>query len=218
MKATHYLVYLLLVLVPTLSSCAVDDIKASNNIVTEERILTSFNEIDVSSDMEIIIKQGAEQTVKVITSDNILKNVTTKVSNGKLTARLIGNIRKLNVIRLEITMPTITRLTLSADSFGNLSGFENLDTFRLHASSDSFIKLSGYTNSMDINASSDARIEAFNFQTKRCHVNCSSDASISITCTETLSGTVSSDAVVFYKGNPAVNVSTQNGGAVIHSN
>ncbi|WP_034042389.1 GIN domain-containing protein [Wocania ichthyoenteri] len=218
MKTIH-LFYLIIALGLILTSCSIESIKASADIVTEERVLSDFNEVDVSSDIELIIKQGSVQSVKVTTSDNIQRKVTTIVSGGKLTARVKGSIRRLNILRLEITIPTITRLELSADSFGTLSGFENLDTFRLKVSSDSFIILqSGSSNSMDIDASSDARIEGFNFETKACHVNSSSDASVSITCLEALSGSVSSDAVLFYKGNPTVNVSTSSDGSVINSN
>ncbi len=215
---THYLFYLLFAFGMSLTSCSVDSIKASDTIVSEERVVSGFNEVDVSSDMEVIIKQGAEQSVRVTTSDNIIKNVTTRVSNGRLTARLSGNIRRLNELKIEITIPTISRLQLSADSFGSCTGFENLDTFRLNVSSDAFIMLSGSANSMNIDASSDGKIEAFDFTTNTCNVNCSSDASVSITCLQELTGSISSDAVVFYKGNPTVNVSTSSDGAVINSN
>lgn len=215
---THYTFLIVMALCVPLTSCSIDSIKASDAIVTEERIVSDFNEVDVSSDMEIIIKQGAVQSLKVTTSDNIMRNVTTRVSNGKLTVRLRGNIRKLSTLRLEITIPTISRLELSADSFGSCTGFENLESFRLKVSSDALIMLSGSTNSMNIDASSDGKIEAFDFQTKTCNVNCSSDASVSITCLEALTGSISSDAVVFYKGNPTINVSTSSDGAVVNSN
>lgn len=216
---TQYLFYLIFTFGITLTSCSLDVVIASDDIITEERILSSFDEIDVSNDMEVIIKQGSTQSVRVTTSNNLQSNVTTRVSNRKLTARLTGNIRRLDILRLEITIPTITRLELSADSFGTLSGFENLDTFRLNVSSDSSITLvSGSAKSMDIDASSDAKVEAFDFETNTCNVNCSSDASISITCLDALSGSVSSDGVVFYKGNPTVNVSTSSDGSVINSN
>ncbi|GGD17069.1 head GIN domain-containing protein [Hyunsoonleella pacifica] len=215
---THYLFYFVFTFCITLTSCSIDDIKASNNIVTEERVLSDFNEIDISSDIEVVVKQGPSQSVKVTTSDNIQDNVTTRVNNGKLTARLTGNIRRLDVLRIEIVIPTISSLRMSADSFGTLSGFENLDSFRLNVSSDAFITLSGTANSMNIDASSDARIEGFDFETKTCNINCSSDATVSITCTDALSGSVSSDGIIFYKGNPSVNVSTSSDGAIINSN
>ncbi|GAB1856467.1 head GIN domain-containing protein [Flavobacteriaceae bacterium MHTCC 0001] len=217
MKTVH-ICYLVCAIGLILSSCSADSIKASNNIISEERVLARFIEVNVANDIEVIIKQGPEQSVKVTTSDNIINNVTTSVNNGRLTARLTGNIRRLDVLKLEITIPAITRLELSADSFGSCTGFENLDTFRLNVSSDASIKLSGSANSMNIDASSDGKIEAFDFITNKCNVNCSSDASIAITCTNALSGSVSSDGVVFYKGNPTVNVSTSSDGAVINSN
>lgn len=215
---TQYILYLLLAFCMGLTSCSVDSIKASDTIVSEERMVSNFNEVDVSSDIEVVIKYGAQQSVKITTSDNIIKNVTTSVSNGRLVARLSGNIRRLTELKLEITIPTISRLILSADSFGSCTGFENLETFQLNVSSDAFIMLSGSANSMNIDASSDAKVEGFDFETKTCNINCSSDATVSITCTDALSGSVSSDGIIFYKGNPTVNVSISSDGAVINSN
>jgi len=218
MKTKHS-IYLMLTFILSLTSCSLDVVIASDDIVTEERVLSSFNEINVSSDMEVVILQGSKQSVKVTTSDNLQKKVTTKVSKGKLTAKLNGSISKLNVLRLEITIPTITRLELSSDSFGTLSGFEDLETFRLKLSSDSSITLvSGSAKSMDIDAGSDSKVEGFDFETNTCAVNCSSDASVSITCLDALSGSVSSDAVLFYKGNPTLDVTTTSDGSVINSN
>lgn len=217
---TRQLFYLIFLFSLILTSCSVEAVKASSDIVTEERILSEFTEVDASNDIQIVIKQGATQSVKVTTSDNIQRKVSTKVSGRKLTIKTTGIvIRDLSVLKLEISMPTITSLVLSSDSFGTLSGFENLDALRIKASSDSYITLlSGSSNSMDIDASSDARVEGFGFESKTCNVNCSSDASISITCLDNLSGSVSSDAVVFFKGNPTVNVSTSSDGSVVNSN
>lgn len=215
---TQHLFYFVFAFSSILISCSLDVVIASGDIITEERILSSFNEIEVSSDIQVNITKGSVQSVKVTTSDNLQKKVITTVNNGKLSARLTGNIRRLEVLRLEITIPTISRLTMSSDSFGTLSGFENLDAFRLNVSSDALISLSGSANSISINASSDAKVEGFDFQTKACNVNCSSDATVSIFCSEALTGSATSDAVIFYKGNPTVNVSTSSDGAVINSN
>jgi len=217
---TNFLFYTIITCSLVLTSCSLDVNIDSDEITTEERVLTSFNEIDVADDIEVIIKQGTVQSVKVTTGNDFQKNVSTTVSGGRLTARINGSlIRSLNTLRLEITIPTISRLILSSDSFGTLSGFENLDTFRLKISNDASISLlSGSSNTMDIDASSEAKIEGFDFETKTCYVNCASDASVFITCSDKLSGSVNSDAVVFYKGNPTITVSTTGDGSVVNSN
>jgi len=217
---SKFLIYTIINFSLVLTSCSLDINIDSDEIITKKRKLSIFNEVDVENDIEVIIKQGPEQSVKVTTRDDFQKKVITTVSARKLTVRINGTLtKKLNILRLEITMPNITRLVLSSDSFGKLLGFENLDAFRLKLSNDSSISLlSGSSNSIDIDASSDAKIEGFDFETKTCHVKCTSDASIYITCSEVLSGSVSSDAVLFYKGNPTVNVSTSSDGSVINSN
>ncbi|MGC6431167.1 MAG: head GIN domain-containing protein [Jejuia sp.] len=215
---TQYLAYVIIATCIILTSCSLDVVIASDDITTEERVLSNFNEVEVSNDIQIVLLRGATQSVKVTTSDNLQNRVITTVTNGKLSARLSGNISGVDVLRVEITMPMIRSLKLSSDSYGTFSGFENLDAFRLDVSSDAFITLSGSATSMNIDASSDARVEGFDFQTKTCNINCSSDATVSITCTEVLTGSATSDAIIFYKGTPELNVSTSSDGAVIDSN
>ncbi|NJX14020.1 GIN domain-containing protein [Tamlana crocina] len=217
MKTVHF-VYMVFAFTIFLSSCSVEGIKASNTIITEERTLTNFSEVQISNDIEVVIKKGTEHSVKITTSDNIIDHVRTRVKNGKLIASLSGNIRRLNELKLEIVMPNLSSLELSADSYGVCSGFENLETLHVKVSSDAFIRLNGSAKNLTINASSDAKIEGFNFVANTCNVNCSSDASVAIHCVEQLQGKVSSDAVVFYKGSPIVNVSTSSDGAVINTN
>ncbi len=217
MKTIH-VIYMVFAFTILLSSCSVESIKASNTIITEERTLTNFSEVQISNDIEVVIKKGTEHSVKITTSDNIIEQVRTRVENGRLIASLSGNIRRLHELKLDIVMPNLTSLELLADSYGVCSGFENLETLQVKVSSDAFIRLTGSANSVNIDASSDAKIEGFNFIANTCNVNCSSDASVAIHCLEELQGNVSSDAVVFYKGNPIVNVSTSSDGAVINTN
>lgn len=210
--------YFLFAFALVLSSCTVDSIKASSDITIEERILSSFNAIKVSNDIEVVVNKGNQQFVEVTTSRNIQNNLTTKVKNGTLYIKMDKSVRKLKELRVDITTPELLKVTLSSDSFGNISGFENMDTFNASISSDAFLILSGSANNLSINASSDARVDAFNFEGQICNVNCSSDASVSITCLSSLNGSISSDASVYYKGNPSINVQTNSDGALINAN
>ena len=217
MKTIHFL-YLITAVALVLSSCSVDSIKASTDITVQERVLNTFNAVKASNDIEVVINKGDEQLVQVTTSSNIQDKVTTTVKNGTLFINMNKSVRKLKELRVDITIPEISKITLSADCFGNLSGFENMDSFSVSLSSDSYLLLSGSSTNLNINASSDARLEAFNFKAQNCNVVCSSDANVSITCQNNLNGSVSSDASIYYKGNPKINVQTNSDGALINTN
>ncbi|TYA74162.1 head GIN domain-containing protein [Seonamhaeicola marinus] len=217
MKTIH-IFYLLGALVLLLSSCSIDLIKASSDITSEERVVTSFNAVKASNDIEVVIKKGNTHTVEVTTSHNLQEHVKTSVKNGVLYLELDKIVRKLKELRVDITMPEISKITLSSDAFGNVTGFENMDSFNVTVSSDAFLLLSGSSNNMNIKASSDARIEAFDFKTQNCNVACSSDASVSITCLNALNGSVSSDGSLYYKGTPSINVQTNSDGVLINAN
>ncbi len=201
-----------------LTSCSLDSIEASSDITVEERVVPSFSAIKASNDIEVVITKGNEQKVDVTTSRNVQERVTTNVIDGVLYIELNKLVRKLKELRVDITIPEISKITLTSDAFGHVSGFENIQALDVNMSSDAHLLLSGSSNSLNINANSDASIDAFGFEALNCTVNCSSDASASITCLNALNGSISSDASVFYKGNPTIDVQTSTDGTLINAN
>lgn len=217
MKTIH-IFYLLSAFALFVSSCSIDSIRASSDITSETRTVNTFNAVKVSNDIEVIIRKENNQTVNVTTSKNLQEHLTTKVKNGILYIALKKSVRKLKELRVDITMPELSKISLSSDAFGNVSGFNNIDNFAVNISSDAYLLLSGSSNNLSINASSDASVEAFKFQTQNCNVNCSSDANVSIYCLNALNGSISSDASVYYKGAPSINVQTNSDGSLINAN
>ena len=81
------------------SSCSKDDeFFGSDIIISEFRNVADFNRIYSEGTFTINILQGPEQSVEVITSDNIMHRLETSVSNNKLKIYLLAPLRKVKTV------------------------------------------------------------------------------------------------------------------------
>jgi hypothetical protein len=91
--------------------------RGSGNIVTENRQVGSFEQLDVSSAIEVELKQGNATTVVVECDDNLIKYVETAVRGNTLVIRRKGNYNFGNVHqKVYITCPRLDKIDVSGAS------------------------------------------------------------------------------------------------------
>jgi|GEM_PF-6157692 len=87
MKAKHSLILLTFVIL-ILSGCYIDfldkTIYGQGPVVTEERDISGFNGIKVSSGIDVYLKQGNSEKVRVVADENLHDVIETEVMNGIL--------------------------------------------------------------------------------------------------------------------------------------
>ena len=96
-----------------------ETVQGSGKLKTEERTLSIFKEVFLTSSANIILMQGAEQKIKIEAEDNILQYIKTNVSNNKLSVSSENNISPTKAINIYITIKEITSLELTGS--GNIS-------------------------------------------------------------------------------------------------
>lgn len=115
MKKIIYIVFVVLCM-----SCdnenAGDCFQTTGSIVQKEVSLEVFNKILVNRDIELIIKEGADQKVIIETGANLLNDVEVAVVDGKL--RLTDNnncnyVRDYGITKVYVTSPNITEIRSS---------------------------------------------------------------------------------------------------------
>ncbi len=209
--------------------------------ITENREVTAFNAISVTSGVTAEITQGEINSVSVSVSDSkYLPYLKTVVENGTLkiyveyTERKMWNTRDKNrKIKAFVTYKAINALTvgsgatvktkntittpalaLNVSSGAQFDGEIKVDDLTLDQSSGSISKISGSASSAKLDFSSGSNSSAADLATEQCKVVASSGAAIKIAVAKKLEANVSSGAVVQYKGNPEVNKNASSGGAV----
>lgn len=113
MKNSLKLVLVLLAI--GLTSCNGNLNIGSGNIITEKRTITeSFDKIDASTGVNVIITQGTPEEIVVETDDNVMKYVITKVEKGTLIIKVKRNTNIMSSIDVKVQMPQIASLEASS--------------------------------------------------------------------------------------------------------
>lgn len=93
--------------------------KGSGTLETETRPLDPFTRIHLESGADISITIGPTQSVKVTMDDNLLDNIVTEVRRKTLVISSEGSYTTRKGCRVEITIPSLTRLQISGS--GNIT-------------------------------------------------------------------------------------------------
>ncbi len=214
---------------------------AGNSDKTEIRNVKNFDEIEVSTGIDLYITMGSSESVKVVADDDIIEKIKTEV-RGKTLHIYMKNNNWLNIFnwsgnktrKAYVTLRDLKRITASSgsdvESENTLEGETldievssgsdvKLDVFykeiSLKSSSGSDVRLSGKAKTFRANASSGSDIKARELQSSVCVVNVSSGSDATISVSDELHANASSGGDVRYYGNPTVvDVDESSGGDV----
>ncbi len=209
--------------------------KGSGHIVTEERSLAGFTEIEARGNLIIHIEQSENHNVMIEADDNLIEFVETTVSRGRLRIRLTEPIRSKSHINLYVQLQDLSRLEGNAGShFISNEGLHGTvltkelgsgarsalylfyDELNVILKSGSFSNLSGSTNDFSVEVTSGAVIDASRLEALTCKVISKSGAEAFVFVSESLTANASSGGLINYHGNPAhKSWNTSGGGQII---
>ncbi|GAA4947312.1 hypothetical protein GCM10023314_20770 [Algibacter agarivorans] len=112
------LVYILLffLIIGCDSEDAGDCFQKAGSIIQQEATLSSFDKILVNRDIELIIKEGATQSVIIETGKNLINDVIAEVVDSRLTLtdnNACNYVRDYGITKVYITSPNITEIRSS---------------------------------------------------------------------------------------------------------
>jgi len=203
------------------SSCSDDDdvnVTGSGNIITEERNIDSFNEVNSPSSINVTILFGNDQNIEVSADDNIINFVETTVINDILIVDLkSGNYNNITV-NVTLTIPNLTALTNSGSGNMTSAGFTDLTNLEIQNSGSGSIELSGSSTAIDILNSGSGEVKAFNFIVDNCELDNSGSGNSEVFCNDTLSGMLSGSGDVLYRGTPNLTIADTGSGSIVNVN
>lgn len=205
---------------------------------TEIRNVRDFNAIKVSSGIDLYLRMGGNEEVKVVADSDIIDKVITEVKDGTLHVYMKqtnnwnwGTIKSRKVyvsikelVRLDAssgsdvnTENTIRgeRLKVSASSGSDVNLDIYYKDFSLHTSSGSDARISGKTKNFEADASSGSDIKAQDLESVICKVSVSSGSDATVNVSDELYANASSGGDVRYYGNPQTkDINESSGGDV----
>lgn len=217
----------------TAVSC-IAHIHGNGNVVKEDRNLSNFEAISVSTGIEVLVSQDAFEKVVVEADENIQKILKTEVKGGKLKIYLEEGVLHAKKMKVYVTLKQLKALEASSGSEVNSGNKINSENLRIDTSSGSDVnlevscnhlitdsssgsnlKISGTAQSFTANSSSGSGIHASGLVSERGTLTSSSGSQMDAQVTKELVANASSGSGITVSGNPSSrNTNSSSGGSV----
>ncbi|WP_020570167.1 GIN domain-containing protein [Neolewinella persica] len=195
-------------------------IVGSNNITTEIRDVSGFTGVEISSALNANITFGTEFNVTVRANDNVQDRVLVRRSGDMLEVKLAsGNYREIDVT-IDITMPALEEVEVSGASKVDVVGFVNIQDLSIDVSGASNLDFESATTVADLSAaiSGASTASLFSLTATQADVNISGASSLSLTATDSISGSVTGASTLRYRGNPSITANTSGASNIVNAN
>ncbi len=229
---------LALLAAPIISGCYFPGvlITGSGRTVTKSLDLTGFDAVDVSNAIRVNIKQGEAYSVSVTADDNLWDRLQVRTSGQTLQIGMEPAAYNNTHISAEITMPALTRLSLSGASQGSISGFQSTAGLTLELSGASRvsgdaragaanfglsgasnISLTGAADSLRLDASGASKAQLTDFPLNQANVTLSGASNANLSVKNNLDYDLSGASHLTYSGKPVVGKSSTSGASSVQS-
>lgn len=198
-------------------------ISGDGNVVKEERKISSFDEIQISSAFEVYLKQGNEETLVLEADQNLMEHIKTEVVAGKLKIYIKKTIRRYDELNVYLTFKEIESIDISGAVEIEGQNSMKFDELEIEASGASEIELDLTANSlkMDISGASETELtgkaeevkiecsgasdfDAPDLEVEHMSIDASGASNAKVYVNKTLNIDASGASTVKYKGNPTI--------------
>jgi hypothetical protein len=202
---------------------------------TQQRNVGSFSGVKVAEGIDVYLKKGDKEAVRVEVIGTKLENIITEVSGSYLKVHMAdGNHRGRIQAKVYVTYVSLDRL--SASSAGNIFSEDNIkademeiqcssagnievtldcQAVEVSASSAGQVELQGKTKSLQADASSAGQIDAYDLDADRVEAEASSGASLKVSVQSALTANASSGGSIRYRGNPGKSITNSSSGGSV---
>jgi hypothetical protein len=202
---------------------------------TEQRNVGSFTGVKVAEGIDVYLKKGSKEAVKVEVTGTKPENIITEVSGSYLKVHMAsGNFRGRIQAKVYVTYVSLEKL--SASSAGNIFSEDNIkaedmeiqcssagnievtldcETVEVSASSAGQVELQGKARSLNAEASSAGQIDAYDLEAQQVEAEASSGASLKVNVQSNLTANASSGGSIRYRGNPGKSITNSTSGGSV---
>jgi hypothetical protein len=213
--------------------CSSQTVQGSGNVVSEDRHVSAFDEIQLKGTGNVILTKGEMQSIEIVTDDNILPLIETNVRNKKLIISYKKDNVKATTLDFLITVADLKGVSISGsgdisgrsrfvtDNFyadisgsGDISMELEVDRLESGITGSGFINLFGTTKTHRASITGSGDIDAFGMDANNVSIKISGSGDCKVKAAETLTAKISGSGDVYYKGRPQVNTSISGSGSI----
>ena len=208
---------------------------------SEVRSVGTFKGVKAAEAINVYLKKGDKESVKVETTGTDLGDVLTEITGSYLRIHMKSDFRfggKKRTVKVYVTYVSLDKIAASSASNIFSDGTITSDRMEIHASSAAIIELNlavtdlrvsvssagevtleGKAKSIDAETSSAGVVNAYNLPAETADASASSAGTIKLSVTNGLNAHASSGGSIRYRGNPLkTNTNASSGGSVTRSN
>lgn len=205
----------------------VDGKKPVDSGSKQQLLLKDFDEINAEGNFTLQIKKDKDFAVWVYGDDQFVNNLEVDITGNKLnietSKRFMEWFRdKKHQSRVEISLPSLTKLNVSGANNSTISGFDQDElNIEINGASKSELKIDAKTLNIEINGASEVELtgkgkvmvaeingassmDAFDFETSDCTLEVNGASSADVYVTDKLDAEASGASNIVYKGFPSV--------------
>ena len=196
----------------------------SGAILSENRTVANFTGVDMAVPGKTYITQGQNFSVKVQAEENLLPYLQTRVEGNNLHVYFSRNVRNVDGLVVEITMPELKNVQLSGSGRLETAGAFAGNTLNLglsgsgrlylndmtypyiaaNVSGSGKLFLKGQADDLDLHVSGSGELDALECPTKIAEAHISGSGTIRTKVSDTLKVHISGSGNVWYDGNPSL--------------
>ncbi|MFO8129605.1 MAG: head GIN domain-containing protein [Bacteroidales bacterium] len=217
-----------------LSGCVIaDNIPGDGNVVSEDRNVSGFDEIEVGGAYHVYLTLGNKETLKIEAEENLMEYIITEVRGGTLKIYnkkgleptkdmdVFISLTDLKALDISGACDVVSQNTLELDNLDiNASGASDIElvlrvpALTLDLSGASDIDLNGEVQDFDVAVSGAAELEAYDLLVQNCRLDVSGAGSAKVHVKTKLDVTVSGAGSARYKGDPDIHMSVSGAGSL----
>ncbi|MFZ2904798.1 MAG: head GIN domain-containing protein [Cyclobacteriaceae bacterium] len=188
---------------------------------SENRSVGSFRGIKAAEGIDVFLKKGDKELLKVEVSGTKLSNVITEVSGDYLKIHMAEGRYNDRAVKVFVTYVELNKLSassaanifsegtikakqlaISASSAGTIEAQIDADEVEANASSAAELELKGRARVLQIDVSSAAEVDAYELIADEVEAEASSGASAKVNVVKEITAHASSGGGIRFKGNP----------------
>lgn len=205
---------------------------------TETRSIGSFSGVKASEAIDVYLKKGDKESIRVEVNSGKTGDVITEVSGSYLKIHMRDGSYKNTDAKVYVTYVKLDKLSassagsifaegaiksgdmeISASSAGTIDVTVDAESLESSSSSAADIELKGRVRRLTADASSAGEIDAYDLEAEKVEAEASSGGSIKVNVTKDLVAHASSGGGIRYRGNPDKSITeSSSGGSVKKSN
>jgi Putative auto-transporter adhesin, head GIN domain len=184
-------------------SSSSNTVQGSGVLVTQSRPVAAFGSVELAGSNNVTIHVGQKQSVQVYADDNLVNRVTTDVNAATLViGNTSGSYSTNSPMRIEVSVPTLSALTLSGSGTITVSGVEG-PRFTVTIPGSGVVRATGVTERLDAAISGSGQAELGGVEASAVRAVVSGSGEIIVTATKSLDASVPGSGSIMYGGDPS---------------